>query len=71
MSVIEGLTAEPARGRRGRLINDFKNHNVKVVTLSNAQYDTWLDLAKKSSYKKFAADVSNGQKLIDEALAVN
>lgn len=51
-------------------IKDFKTHNVKVVTLDNAQYDAWIDLAKKSSYKKFEQDVSNGQKLIDEALAV-
>jgi len=51
-------------------VKDFKDHNVKVVTLSDAQYATWLDLAKQSSYKKFGADVANGQKLIDEALAV-
>ena len=51
-------------------IKDFKDHNVKVVTLSDAEYTAWLDLAKQSSYKKFEADVPNGQKLIDEALAV-
>jgi TRAP-type C4-dicarboxylate transport system substrate-binding protein len=51
-------------------IKDFKDHKVKVVTLDDAQYNLWLDLAKKSSYKKFDADVPNGQKLIDEALAV-
>ena len=43
---------------------------MKVVTLSDAEYDAWLDVAKKSSYAKFAKDVPNGQKLIDEALAV-
>jgi TRAP-type C4-dicarboxylate transport system substrate-binding protein len=51
-------------------IKDFKDHNVKVVTLDDAQYNAWLDLAKATSYKKFATDVPNGQKLIDEALAV-
>jgi TRAP-type transport system periplasmic protein len=51
-------------------IKDFEDHKVKVVTLSDADYNTWLDLAKKSSYAKFAKDVPNGQKLIDEALAV-
>ena len=40
------------------------------MTLSDADYGTWLDLAKKTSYAKFAKDVPNGQKLIDEALAV-
>lgn len=48
----------------------FEDHKVKVVTLSDADYNAWLDLAKKSSYAKFAASVPNGQKLIDEALAV-
>ena len=51
-------------------IKDFEDHKVKVVTLSDADYNTWLDLAKKTSYAKFAKDVPNGQKLIDEALAV-
>ncbi len=51
-------------------IKDFEDHKVKVVTLGDADYNTWLDLAKKTSYAKFAKDVPNGQKLIDEALAV-
>jgi TRAP-type C4-dicarboxylate transport system substrate-binding protein len=51
-------------------IKDFKAHNVRVVTLENAQYDAWIDLARKSSYKRFDQEVPNGQKLIDEALAV-
>jgi TRAP-type C4-dicarboxylate transport system substrate-binding protein len=51
-------------------IKAFEDHKVKVVTLSDADYQSWLDLAKKSSYASFAKDVPNGQKLIDEALAV-
>jgi len=51
-------------------IKAFEDHKVKVVTLSDADYQAWLDVAKKSSYAKFAKDVPNGQKLIDEALAV-
>jgi TRAP-type C4-dicarboxylate transport system substrate-binding protein len=51
-------------------IKAFESHNVKVVSLSDAEYKAWLDVAKKSSYAKFAKDVSDGQKLIDEALAV-
>jgi len=51
-------------------VKAFEDHKVKVVTLGDADYDTWLELAKKSSYAKFAKDVPNGQKLIDEALAV-
>jgi TRAP-type C4-dicarboxylate transport system substrate-binding protein len=51
-------------------IKAFEDHKVKVVTLSDADYAAWLEEAKKSSYAKFAKEVPNGQKLIDEALAV-
>jgi TRAP-type C4-dicarboxylate transport system substrate-binding protein len=51
-------------------IKDFTEHKVKVVTLNEADYNTWLDLARKSSYAKFEKDVPDGKKLIDEALAV-
>ena len=51
-------------------IKAFETHKVKVVSLSDAEYAQWIEVAKKSSYAKFAKDVPNGQKLIDEALAV-
>ncbi len=51
-------------------IKAFEDHKVKVVTLSDADYQAWLEVAKKSSYASFAKDVPNGQKLLDEALAV-
>ncbi len=51
-------------------IKAFEDHKVKVVTLSDADYHAWLDVAKKSAYADFAKKVPNGQKLIDEALAV-
>ena len=51
-------------------IKAFEDHKVKVVTLSDADYQTWLDVAKKSSYATFAKALPDGQKLIDEALAV-
>ena len=48
----------------------FRDHKVEVVTLSDGEYDQWIAVAKQSSYKEFAKDVPDGQKLIDEALAV-
>jgi len=51
-------------------IKAFEDHKAKVVTLSDADYQAWLDVAKKSSYARFAKDVPDGQKLIDEALSV-
>ncbi len=51
-------------------IKAFEDHKVQVISLTDAEYNAWIDVAKKSSYAKFAKDVPNGQKLIDEALAV-
>jgi TRAP-type C4-dicarboxylate transport system substrate-binding protein len=51
-------------------IKAYKDHGVEVKTLTDAQYDQWLDLAKKSSYVEFSKDVPDGKKLIDEALSV-
>ena len=51
-------------------IKEFKDHKVKVVTLSDADYKAWIDLAKKSAYKAYEKNVPNGEKLIDEALSV-
>jgi TRAP-type C4-dicarboxylate transport system substrate-binding protein len=52
------------------MVATFKKNNVEVVTLTPAEYDAWLKVAQDSSYKQFAAEVSDGQKLIDAALAV-
>ena len=51
-------------------IKAFRDHGKKVVTLSDADYQAWLDIARKSSYARFAQDVPGGQNLIDAALAV-
>jgi TRAP-type C4-dicarboxylate transport system substrate-binding protein len=48
----------------------YKDHGVEVISLTPAEYDTWVEVAKQSSYKQFANNVPDGQKLIDEALAV-
>ncbi len=49
----------------------YKDHNVEIVTLSDEQYEQWLEVAKKSSYMEFAKEVPDGKKLIDEALSVH
>ncbi len=48
----------------------FEDHKVKVVTLSDSEFEAWIDLARTSSYAEFAKTVPDGKKLIDEALAV-
>jgi len=53
-----------------KMVETFKKNNVEVVTLTPAEYDAWIKIAQQSSYKRFASEVSDGQKLIDAALAV-
>jgi len=38
--------------------------------MTKSDFDAWLEIAKKTSYKNFATKVPGGQKLIDQALAV-
>jgi TRAP-type C4-dicarboxylate transport system substrate-binding protein len=58
------------KGLDDEMVSVFKKNNVEVVTLTPAEYDAWVKIAQDSSYKQFAAEVSDGKKLIDEALAV-
>ena len=58
------------KGLDDDMVETFKKNNVEVVTLTPAEYDAWIKVAQKSSYKHFASEVSDGKKLIDEALAV-
>src|SRR5712671_2273018 len=58
------------KGLDDEMVTTFKKNNVEVVTLTPAEYDAWVKIAQDSSYKQFAAEVPDGKKLIDEALAV-
>ena len=51
-------------------VDDRRSTGRSPPQLTDADYQAWLDVARKSAYAKFAKDVPNGQKLIDEALAV-
>jgi len=62
--------SKEAKGLDDEMVKAFKEHNVEVVTLSPAEYDAWLAVARKSSYEEFAKEVPDGKQLIDEALAV-
>lgn len=52
------------------MVEVFRENDVEVVTMSQEDYDAWLELAQESSYKTFAEEVPNGQELIDAALEV-
>ncbi|WP_036185452.1 TRAP transporter substrate-binding protein DctP [Marinobacter sp. ELB17] len=66
----EAYFAKEAAGLDQKMADVFAENGVEVVNMSPEDYQAWLDIAKKSSYKTFAENVPNGQALIDAALAV-
>lgn len=48
----------------------FKEKNVQIAYMTEADFKSWLQIAKATSYKKFAEKVKDGDKLIAKALAV-
>jgi TRAP-type transport system periplasmic protein len=66
----EAYFAKEAKGLDDEMVKAFKDHKVEVVTLTPAEYDAWVNVAKQSSYAEFAKEVPDGRQLIDDALAV-
>jgi len=62
--------AKEAKGLDDEMVKVFKDNKVEVVTLTPAEYDAWVNVAKQSSYADFAKEVPDGKQLIDEALSV-
>jgi TRAP-type C4-dicarboxylate transport system substrate-binding protein len=52
------------------MVDVFKKNNVDVVTLTPAEFDAWVNVARESSYDEFAKEVPDGKALIDQALSV-
>ena len=48
----------------------FKEKNVQITYVTEADFNAWMQIAKATSYKKFAEKVKDGDKLIAKALAV-
>ncbi|MCB1883507.1 MAG: TRAP transporter substrate-binding protein DctP [Geminicoccaceae bacterium] len=61
---------EEAKKLDTTLVETFKGAGVKIDDMTKEQFDAWLAIAKESSYKEYAKNVKDGQKIIDEALAV-
>ncbi|OGA36953.1 MAG: ABC transporter substrate-binding protein [Betaproteobacteria bacterium RIFCSPLOWO2_12_FULL_64_23] len=62
--------AKEAKGLDDKMVKTFKDNNVEVVTLTPAEYDAWIKVARESSYAGFAKEVPDGKQLIDDALSV-
>lgn len=52
------------------MVDAYRKAGVEVVEMSKADFESWLEVARESSYKNFAANVPGGDKLIEKALAV-
>jgi TRAP-type C4-dicarboxylate transport system substrate-binding protein len=61
---------EAAKDLDQELVQTFEQAGVEVSSMSQEQFNQWLDLAKGSSYKIFAEEVPGGDQLIEKALAV-
>ncbi|MCC7458923.1 MAG: TRAP transporter substrate-binding protein DctP [Nitrospira sp.] len=66
----QAFFADAAKGLDEKMVKVFKEHKVEVATLTPAEYDAWIKVARDSSYAEFAKEVPDGKQLIDEALAV-
>ncbi|MFY0989794.1 TRAP transporter substrate-binding protein DctP [Halomonas sp. C05BenzN] len=53
-----------------QMVEVYRENGVEVVSMSEEDYNAWLEIARETSYKNFAEDVPNGQAIIDAALAV-
>jgi len=62
--------SKEAKGLDDEMVKAFKEHKVEVVTLTPAEYDAWVKVARESSYAEFAKEVPDGKQLIDDALSV-
>ncbi|MDR5859956.1 ABC transporter substrate-binding protein [Halomonas eurihalina] len=67
----EEFFAEKAAGLDQQMVDVFEENGVEVVSMSEEDYNAWLEIAKQSAYKNFAENVPDGQALIDAALAVD
>ncbi|MBP5979960.1 MAG: TRAP transporter substrate-binding protein DctP [Halomonas sp.] len=66
----EQFFAEEAAAIDQEMVNVYEENGVEVVSMSEEDYNAWLEIARETSYKNFANNVPNGQAIIDAALAV-
>jgi TRAP-type C4-dicarboxylate transport system substrate-binding protein len=66
----EQYMAKAAAGLDTNMEKVFKEKNVQLAYMTEADYKAWLAIAKATSYKQFGEKVKDGEKLIAKALAV-
>jgi TRAP-type C4-dicarboxylate transport system substrate-binding protein len=68
--VAEDYFFDAAKGLDSELVEVYQKAGVEISPMTQADYDAWLEVAKRSSYKIFAENVPGGAEIIEKALAV-
>ena len=68
--VAEDYFFEEAKGLDKELVEVYEKAGVQINPMTKEDYDAWVAVAKKSSYKIFAENVPGGDEIIEKALAV-
>ncbi|MDQ2695422.1 MAG: TRAP transporter substrate-binding protein DctP [Pseudomonadota bacterium] len=61
---------EQAKKLDQELIDTFRKAGVEVVTMDQAQFNQWIEIAERTSYQHFRDNVPGGKELLDKALEV-
>jgi TRAP-type C4-dicarboxylate transport system substrate-binding protein len=69
-AIAEAYASEKAKEADHVLVETYKNHGVKIVTMTKGEIEKWRRIAERTSYKNFADQVTNGRELLKEALSV-
>lgn len=67
----EDYFAAEAAALDQQMVEVYKENGIEVVSMTEEDYNAWLEIARETSYKNFAENVPNGQAIIDAALAVD
>ncbi len=66
----EDYFASESKKLDDEMVETFKKNKAEVITMTDAEADAWREVAKKTSYAKFAENVPGGKELIEKALSV-
>jgi len=64
----ENWIAQNFKSLVDELIQEFTKAKVDIHYMNKAEFDLWLEFAKKTAWKDFAKSVEGGQELLDMAL---
>jgi TRAP-type C4-dicarboxylate transport system substrate-binding protein len=66
----EAYYLEEAKSQDANSVKVFEEAGVEIAYMTQEEFDEWRAIAQETSYKAFVDEVSDGQELLDMALAV-